>query len=588
VALIRAYDRLDASIQQKIVARPRDLFGPLAETMQDSDGPARENVIAIVHACADARLVYLLAEALMDGRAEVRELAGKSFLEAVRRHCDRRAGADGAGKAPDAEDAAQVSRAVDFALRRYKSHRQPAALHAALIHERQHDSAMWLLFNDPYDDLTRAATVMLRAPAEPSLAPALMLALASTLKPAAMAGLASVESPAMAAAVAGESFRLLDPVLRDVARQVTHLKLLPALRKEPPWDLNNWSGWLRVLEVAGLQAVEKMNWLVRLYEAAPAGPEAAAWKVCVLRALAETRVPEAGATLAKAVRDGCERVARCAARYLLRGREHGWHELAAGILPRSPHLSVRQLAGTGVAAVSEPGAQAAGGAMATTRTFDKAWNEFQKLPPAVQNTSARAAASDPVLAEQLRQKLKSAVPQEVAQGVRMVMALPTLGGFRSEIIGLCGHKDPRIAAMAVRLVGRLEDPRLRDLLEAATHHPDARVRANAVESMEALHIADRSQQVLAMLNSRHPRERANAIKALGNFNFATGRECLGRMLADANPLHRMSALWVVEQLNVLEVMRQVSLIARRDPNLRVRKRALEMLETLSGNHQAPV
>jgi HEAT repeat protein len=100
--------------------------------------------------------------------------------------------------------------------------------------------------------------------------------------------------------------------------------------------------------------------------------------------------------------------------------------------------------------------------------------------------------------------------------------------------------------------------------------------------MDDLHIADRSQQVLAMLNSRHNRERANAIKALGHFDFATARECLGRMLSDPNPLHRMSALWVVNQLHLLETLRQISTMSRRDPNAHVRKRAAEMLETLSG------
>jgi HEAT repeat protein len=199
----------------------------------------------------------------------------------------------------------------------------------------------------------------------------------------------------------------------------------------------------------------------------------------------------------------------------------------------------------------------------------------------VQHTTARAVATDPAFAEQLRVKLQGSM-HDIAQGLKMISALPNPAAFRSQIIALCGHADPRIAAMAVKLVARLEDPRLKELLEAAAHHPDARVRANAIESMEELHIADRSQQVLNMLNSRHNRERANAIKALGQFNFATARECLERMLSDANPLHRMSALWVVEQLNLMEVMRQMSVIARRDPNLRVRKRAMDMLETLSG------
>src|SRR4029079_661615 len=48
IALIRAYHVLDESIRAKMMTRPRDLFGPLAETMQDDEGPARENLIAIV------------------------------------------------------------------------------------------------------------------------------------------------------------------------------------------------------------------------------------------------------------------------------------------------------------------------------------------------------------------------------------------------------------------------------------------------------------------------------------------------------------------------------------------------------------
>ena len=100
--------------------------------------------------------------------------------------------------------------------------------------------------------------------------------------------------------------------------------------------------------------------------------------------------------------------------------------------------------------------------------------------------------------------------------------------------------------------------------------------------MADLNIAHRSQQVLAMLSSRQSRERAHAIKALGKFNFATARECLLRMLADANPLHRMSALWVVEQLHLPEIMRQVTNMACHDSHDRVRRRAAEMLATSNG------
>lgn len=589
VTLIRSFHRLEEPIREKILARPRDLFGPLTETIRDSDGPVRENVITIVQRCTDVRLVYLLAEAMMDARPEVRTMAGNSLLEAVRHHWHARrepvetSASPGQQDPASGRDAHQLSDAIDVALRNYKTHRQQTVVLAALIHERQQGAPLWDLFEDPYDDRTRAATIILRAPTEPALGRAIFLALGSGLKPAAMAGLASVENPQVAQAIAAESFRLLDPLLRDAALAVNHLKLLPALRKDPPWNQSNWPAWLRLIESTGLQPSERLAWLTRLLEAAPAGPESCAWRISVCRAIADTGMSDAAIPLVALVRDSSERVARFAARLLTSRRRPDWRERAASALPASPHLSVRRLASLLRAAPEkETPAKGLSASSPIARGFDKAWNEYQQMPPAVQHNTARTVAADPAFAEQLRVKF-SGSPQDISQALRMIAALPNLAPYRNQIIALCGHADPRIAAQAVRLAGRLEDPRLKELLEAAARHGDARVRSNAVESMEELHIADRSQQVLAMLNSRHNRERATAIKALGQFNFATARECLNRMLSDSNPLHRMSALWVVEQLNLLDVMRQVSNIARRDPNLRVRKRAAEMLETLSGN-----
>jgi hypothetical protein len=588
VALIRAYHKLDPQTQEKVLSRPRDLFGPLAETLREPDGPGRQNVVAIVQRCTDVRLVYLLAEALMDSRPEVRAIAGNSLLEAVRRHWKAAHPAPGTPDTclPPLEDGEQLRKAVETGLRQFKNHRQSSALLAALIHERRQDADLWLLFQDPYDERARAATVILRAPTEPALAAAVLLGLGSSLKSACVAGLAGIELPAVATAVARESFRLLDPVLREPAQGITHLKMLPALRRELPWNLTNWSSWLRLIELLGLQPAEKLTWLVRLLESAPPGWESRAWRICTARAIAATQLAEAAVHLAALACDPDEAVARCAGRFLLNRRQPAWRERAEEVLCHSPHASVRRLLAYShalrepvAAPVSAPTAAAA--VAAPLRSFNKTWADFQKLPPAVQRTAMRTMATDPKLTEQLRAKFQGS-PADIAQALRMVSALPNLTPYRMQIIALCGHSDVRIAAQAIHLVGRLEDPKVRELLEAATHHIDARVRANAIEAMDDLHIADRSQQVLAMLNSRHNRERANAIKALGHFDFATARECLGRMLSDPNPLHRMSALWVVNQLHLLETLRQISTMSRRDPNAHVRKRAAEMLETLSG------
>jgi HEAT repeat protein len=601
-ALIKVYEQLSEEIQARLIQRHSQLFRPLSDVMQDTEGPARFNVIEIIRRSEDPRLVYLLAQALMDNRPEVRELAGQSLLAAAVRHHEQ-TGEAYAGETPhDVEASAELRRAVDYSLKLYKTHKQHAALLAAVLSERQQDGPTWAHFQDPHDDITKAAAAMLRQPAPeygPALAAATMLALGSPLKPAAMAGLAGTEDIETARALARESFRLLDPVLRDAAAGMGNLKLLAVMWKQTPPTADTWHHWLRLVQAVGLQPVEKAMWLTRLLERAPSSGEfAASWKLSVMRAIADANSPEAGRLFARLLADPSERVARCAARYMLSRSHASWRSLIVGA--PSPHASVRrmigatQAAGGGgahfkstvpslmerVAAIT----MASDSANAENPEFPRVWNEYPEMPPAVQHSTARTLASaDPQYLEQMKAKLSSSIPADVAQGLKMIAVLPNIAAFRGQIIALCGHADVRIASTAVKLVGRLEDPRLKDLLEAAAHHGDPRVRSSAIESMAALRIARHSQQVLSMIHSRHNRERANAIKAISEFDFNTAKDCLRRMLADTNPLHRISALWVVEQLGLPELFRQVSVLARRDPNVRVRKRAADILESLTGD-----
>lgn len=566
VALIRSFDQLHEGLQRRILDRPRDLFAPLADTMDDPTGNARGNVIRIVRQVADTKLIYLLAEALMDARPEVRELAGTTMLDAIRRFCAEAKPREDVTPEQLSKDQQQIRRATEFALRHFKSHRQQAALTAVLMSERQQDSRMWAAFQDVYDEASRAGTILLRQLAEPGLARAAYLALGSPLKAAAMAGISSAEKPAVEQALAAESFRLVDPMLRDAAATVGHVKALNSPRRESPWSQETWPGWLRLLETVGLPANMKVLWLTRMLEDARGN---VAWRVSVARVLGQMKLHESNIALVPLLGDPDVRVARIAARYLSNRNMPEWRS-NMGHIAASPHASVRKFAG-----------QAAG----HTQQFDKLWQDYQKLPPAMQVSSTRSTAvSEADFAEQLRQKLGSQQMLDLAQGLKMLGSLKPaqMGPFRNQVIALCAHGDARVASLAVRLVGRLEDPRMKDLLEAAAQHADARVRANAIEAMDNLHIAHQSRQVLAMINSRHNRERANAIKAMLQYDYATARDCLNKMLADPNPMHRVSALWVIEQLDLLALLRQVHSMARRDPNTRVRHRAEELLATVVG------
>ncbi len=533
-ALVKVYDQLSEEVREQLLARHSELFRPLSDAMQNTEGPARPNVIEIIRRSADPRLVYLLAQALMDSRPEVRELAGQSLLAAAVRHHER-TGAMYAGEFPhDVEAASELRRALDYSLRLYKTHKQQAGLLAAVLSERQQDGPTWAHFQDSHDEITKAAAAMLRNTSPehgPALAAAMLLALASPLKPAAMAGLASTEHLETAHAITRESFRLLDPMLRDVAAGIGHLKLLNVLWKQSPPNQDTWSHWLRLLEVVGLQPVEKISWLTRLLERAPSSSDdfAAPWKLSVMRALADASGHETGRLFARLLADPSERVARCAARHLLSRKHSDWRSLIAGA--PSPHASVRRMLG----AVQTASGGGGGGAKAVLPSvaervaavvgargekgadnpeFPRVWGEYPEMPPAVQHSTARTVANaDPQFVEQMKTKLTSSIATDVAQGLKMIAVLPSIIAFRGQVIALCGHPDVRIASIAVKLVGRLEDPRLKDLLEAAAQHADPRVRASAVEAMAGLRIAHRSQQVLAMINSRHNRERANALSS---------------------------------------------------------------------------
>jgi hypothetical protein len=402
VALIRLFDRLDEEIQNEIVSRPRDLFGPLSETMHDSEGPARENVIQIVRRCADGKLVYLLAEALMDGRPEVREMAGNSLLDAVRKN--RESSAE--SWESESDNCPQLRRAIDFAWRQYRTHRQHATIVAGLVFERQQDAAAWAFVQDPYDDLTRAATLILRAPAEPALATATLLALGSPLRSAAMAGLTSIEPGPIGDQLVAESYRLLDPALREGARQVGHLKLFTAPRKGLPWTSDTWPAWLRLIEAVGMQPVHRLALLTQMVEGIPAegGEESIIWKLSVLRALVETDLPDAGRAIASLVGDAEERVARYAARALLMRRGSEWQALAALVIPKSIHPGVRKMGA---------------GLRHSTGTFEKVWGSYPKLPPAIQHSSTRTGAIEPRFGDKLRDKLASDQPLELAQGLKI-------------------------------------------------------------------------------------------------------------------------------------------------------------------------
>ncbi len=131
--------------------------------------------------------------------------------------------------------------------------------------------------------------------------------------------------------------------------------------------------------------------------------------------------------------------------------------------------------------------------------------------------------------------------------------------------------DAHIAARAVRLLGMIDSPAARAELTAALEHPNRRVAAGAVE---ALTRRDDAPDLAAMATDPTPRVRANAVRAMLDRDRPAGREALGAMLGDERADHRISGLWAAQRGRAIELVERVGALATRDPDARVRRRAL--------------
>jgi hypothetical protein len=74
------------------------------------------------------------------------------------------------------------------------------------------------------------------------------------------------------------------------------------------------------------------------------------------------------------------------------------------------------------------------------------------------------------------------------------------------------------------------------------------------------------------------RPRANAIGALLAMNFADALTTLANMLNDERPMHRLSALWLVDHLNLRDMVRHVAELSISDKDAKVRTRASKLIE----------
>lgn len=536
----------------------------LATRQRQTQGPA--NAVRMVRASLAAGLAYLVTEQLRAGDTELAEQSAGCLLWLAQHAATRRAGALHAPIEPHA--AAQLLAAVEEAVVHFPAHQQRDALAAMCCLLPRPMPKATAALGDAEHHAVHPMRSLLAEAEQPAARGALIWALGvATLTEPALAGLRRC----CAEQTLGEALALahllpLSPVRRALLRQ-----------KTPPAAGGLWPDEKQVRQMPAAQQRALPRWAAAItHEAdeltarlAPlAQADHAETRLAALRQLlAMTREGPAAAIddcVGRFVGDADETIARIAVWHVLR-RKGKWMPQMLAKLVNSPHERVRRLAAQRLAPIG----------------FERLWDGWPQLSFAQRLACGRALVKiDPHFHRLLSERLLTGDRAARLRALSMIGDLRQGAFFTTALTQLARDGDDFVASAAVSALGSSEGEDAVAALRAALDHRDSRVRANAVESLARLEATGHVHDLVRMATQDTNRPRANAIAALMALSAGDAMTALHRMLSDPRPPHRASALWLVEQMGVLDVARDVAEMAVSDPDDATRLRADRVVREL--------
>ncbi|MEX0887137.1 MAG: HEAT repeat domain-containing protein [Phycisphaeraceae bacterium] len=602
IGLVLHFHRLPEATQREVVAHVPELYRPLREASSRtrSEGPA--NVIEIVHRSANPHLAYLVADQLRHAAPSLRAAAAACLRELA----ERAATSDDPEVYPkfDAAAAGYIASALDDAVRAFARHEQERVLLAAMaMLPRPVPGLASVLEQDRRHPAIAAAVRLIeRAEHWPACRAAVALLGVETLRKACVAGLrAAAASGRAGSALAHYHLLGLPAIGRVLARVDRPQTLLPnsdELEHLPAHEARGLPAWLAAVGLEPATRVEQLAGLVALPDAAArlfalrrlmqladdAAVSAAAAPPAAGLAMAMVNAPAAGGdgggtvagrgeTVRQAAHDAvacfCDdaelATARLAVRYLIARRYAGLSRLLARLL-NSPHAPLRRIAADQLGPVG----------------FSRLWDLWPRLEESRRLAAAQALIKiDPNFHRQLADRLRVDDRKTRLRALSIIHGLNQGPFFEAALTELAASADEVVASAAVRALGSAESPEAVESLEAALEHPDARVRANAVEALSQVRSTRHVQTLVQMATAdKAARPRANAIDALLQMRTSDAIRGLSRMLADPRPGHRASALWLVQQAQMLTLARHVAEMSLGDPDTEIRQRARAVIREL--------
>jgi hypothetical protein len=264
--------------------------------------------------------------------------------------------------------------------------------------------------------------------------------------------------------------------------------------------------------------------------------------------------------------DPDERLARMAARELVRRRPPDFENMLMQVMGAGVHDSVRRVIGR---SVGKSG-------------FDTYWNRYDRLDHTTRRVAGRAMLKlVPGSLEMLERRLRSGPVEQRLKAISLAQDLGVAEQLAETLLALCVDPNSRVRSKSVMLLAQMKSIPPDQVLERVLNDDDPRVRANAIEVLETRPRLEFVPMLTQRAMSSASRERANAIRALHRMKIGTASQQLVNMLQDERPDHRISALWALRQIGWWQMLHEVGRLAKEDANLRVRRYAMNVLRGVS-------
>ena len=568
-SLITQFHRLPAATRNRVVSHADDYAPSIRKAAARKGSSAPANALTIIELGNATRLAYLAAALCRSLEPKVRQQAGRCLVALAKRAVSSAQ----AHEQPhmNAQSTGFLSETLDKAVKVFSRDDQAAILEAMLwLMPRKIGDAQQALSEPGHNASPAMASLIAQTDCEAASRMLLLLVGFEPLGTACIQALAHANASRQLARPLAMGHLLALPAGRGQLNRLTDDEALwpgPEQQKRMPEQARRWlPSYLSAISPSPSAQVPRLTPLIKQ-------PDLATRLATLRRLIAIARGPNhdngstieaANDAIAQFTRDPEPAIARTAFWHLVHVDYAGLPHILSELI-NSKHQAIRRVAAQRLAPLG----------------FERLWEAWPKLTSERRLTAGRALIKiDQDFHRHLGTRLASTHRETRLRALVMIAALNQGFFFEDALLELCTSDDKHIVASAVRALSGCTSKAAHQVLTMAIEHEDTRIRANGLEAMSQSQTAANLDKLIDLADEDAQRPRANAIKALLELKAKDALPSLTRMLSDHRSAHRISALWLIDELGILQVAKLVAEMSLTDEDRDVKTRAASVIQHL--------